>query len=338
MHAVRIDRPSSIQSVQMDIPAPRSDEVLVRVDTVGICGSDVELLAGTRPEAFSAYPIVPGHEWAGRIAELGTSVTGLQVDDAVVAEGFRNCEMCPACRAGHTNLCSREYAETGFTHQGAFAEYVAVPARLVHQLPPDADLSAAAAIEPAACVAEGLLNVEHHTGLDVAVIGLGTLGMIAIEMLKLDRPARLVAIGTRPSRLRLAESLGAGQTIDASDNAAMTSVRAAFDIVFEAASRPHAAATALSLARRGGSVVLAGIYAPGPPNVESNVIAVNQLTVRGVFGASHRAWDWIIDLFARGCLDLGGLITHRLPLGDFASAFALLADRQADALKVQLQP
>ncbi|HEY1127068.1 MAG TPA: alcohol dehydrogenase catalytic domain-containing protein, partial [Actinomycetota bacterium] len=186
MRALVVERPGLAQISELTTPKPGPGEVLIRVGAAGICGSDLELMQGTRPAAYVRYPVVPGHEWAGTVAQVGPGVSGLASGDPVVAEGFRSCGACDRCREGRTNLCLAEYAETGFTHQGAFAELICVPARLVHRLPAGSDLEAAALLEPAACVAGGLLEAELRPGLRIAVIGAGTLGLLAVSLLRLS--------------------------------------------------------------------------------------------------------------------------------------------------------
>ena len=100
----------------------------------------MELLEGTRAPEYVRYPVVPGHEWAGTVAALGSGVESVRAGDVVVAEGIRPCGLCDRCREGHTNLCEADYEETGFTHPGGFAEYVVVPAALAHVLPEGSDL------------------------------------------------------------------------------------------------------------------------------------------------------------------------------------------------------
>jgi L-iditol 2-dehydrogenase len=337
MRAVRVDGPGSARLVEVARPAPGPGEVLVAVAAVGICGSDVEVLGGTRPAPYVRYPVVPGHEWAGTVVEVGRGVSGLATGDPVVAEGFRSCGACDRCREGRTNLCSADYAETGFTHPGAFADYVSVPARLVHRLPADADLEAAALLEPASCVAQGLLEVGLRPGLHVAVVGSGTLGLLAVAMLRLVSPARLALVGTRAARLELGRRLGATEVVDVDrDDQGVLAGR--FDLVFEAANRPSGAASALRLARRGGTVVLEGITGVDEPALVSDEVPLKHLRVQGVFGASGAAWRWVVSLFSMGALDTAPLISHRFPLGEFERAFATLQDREAAALKVQLVP
>jgi 2-desacetyl-2-hydroxyethyl bacteriochlorophyllide A dehydrogenase len=337
MRAVVIERPGVARLSRLAAPEPASGEVVVSVAAAGICGSDLEILRGTRPAPYVRYPVVPGHEWAGTVVGVGPDVRGVDVGDRVVAEGFRSCGVCERCREGRTNLCSSEYAETGFTHQGAFAESLSVPAGLVHRLPADADLAAAALLEPAACVAGGLLEAQLRPGLRIAVVGAGTLGLLAVAMLRLTSPGRLALVGTRKARLALGRQLGAGETYDVNADP-VDSLRDTFDLVFEAANRPAGAVTALMLARRGGTVILEGITGPADPAIQSDLITLKHLQVHGIFGASGAAWTYAVQLFADGLLPLTELISHRFVLEEFQSAFDTLEDRDSGALKVQLLP
>jgi threonine dehydrogenase-like Zn-dependent dehydrogenase len=324
--------------VEVPVEAPGEGEVLVRVGAAGICGSDLELLDGTRAPGYVRYPIVPGHEWAGTVVEVGEGVRSVGEGDLVVAEGIRPCGECARCREGRTNLCEAEYAETGFTHPGAFADYVRVPARLAHVLPPGTDLSAAALLEPAACVANGLLDGPLRPGLEIAVVGSGTLGLLAVAIARLASPARLVLVGTRGDRLALGRRLGATDTVDARKPSTVESLAGSFDLVFEAASRADGAATAVAIARRGATVVLEGLSGDSTPSVSGEEVALKQLTVQGIFGASSAAWQRVVALFSAGLLDPRPLVTHRFALDEHEAAFATVRDRETQALKVELVP
>jgi threonine dehydrogenase-like Zn-dependent dehydrogenase len=336
--AIVVERPGAAALRRVPKPQPGPGEVLVRVGAAGICGSDVEVLEGRRPRRYVRYPIIPGHEWAGTVEAAGPGVENVHAGAPVVAEGFRACGDCARCREGRTNLCAAEYAETGFTHAGAFAEFLCVPARLVHPLPPGSDLAAAALLEPAACVACGLLDADLRPGLAVAVVGAGSLGLLAIALLRLTSPARLALVGTRPDRLALGRDLGAGETCDLGRQDAVAALGGEFDLVFEAASRPEGAATAVALTRRGGTVVLEGISGSDRPTIDPDAIVLGHLQVQGVFGASGAAWRWVVELFSSGRLDPTPLVTHRFALEEFETAFAVLRDRDAGALKVELVP
>jgi L-iditol 2-dehydrogenase len=338
MRAIVVERPGQAHVAELTVPIPRPEEVLVRVAAAGICGSDVEVMHGSRPAPFVRYPVVPGHEWAGTVVRVGSEVRGIAAGDAVVAEGFRSCGVCERCQEGRTNLCSTEYAETGFTHQGAFAEFIAVPARLIHRLPQHSDLEAAAVLEPAACVAGGLLEADLRPGQRIAVVGAGTLGLVAVAILSLTSPSRLALVGSRKARLELARRLGCDETWDIHTGDPPGSMAGNFDLVFEAANRPEAASTALSLARRGGTVILEGISGSSRPALTADVITTKHLRVQGIFGASSAAWRWAVELFGSGRLPLADLVSHRFPLERFETAFDTLQDSKSDAVKVEFVP
>jgi threonine dehydrogenase-like Zn-dependent dehydrogenase len=300
MRALVVDSPGVLKIAVVPQPHPGTGEVLVKVRAVGVCASDLELLAGTRSADYVRYPIVPGHEWSGTVCDVGPGVQGLTVGMPVVAEGFRSCGRCRRCSAGTTNLCEATYAETGFTHNGAFADYVLVPSRLVHRLQVDADFCAAALLEPAACVAEGLDLATLEHGLDIAVVGDGTLAALAMKMLRLRRPARLTMAGVRQNLRAFAANLGADDAIRMDCEEIPAHFRDRFDFVFEASPRPESVWLAAELVRRGGTVVLEGNHGRSASALPTDIMPLKHLTIRGIFGASTSSWTTVVALFQSG--------------------------------------
>jgi threonine dehydrogenase-like Zn-dependent dehydrogenase len=321
-------------------PVAGPGEVLVAPAAVGICGSDIELLRGQRPAAYVRYPVVPGHEWVGTVVSCGPGETFLAAGTPVVAEGVRSCGECQRCAEGRTNLCTGPYAETGFTHAGALAQLVVVPTRQVHVLPLGRLSATAVLIEPAACVATGLMEVGAPlAGARVAVVGDGPLGLLAVALLRLSGPADLLLLGTHPERADRVRALGASDVIMRDAPApALPHLRGLFDLVVEATNSPEGASTALALSRRAGTVILLGISGAGRPAIDPDTITLGHLRVQGVFSASRAAWHWLVDLYAGGQFDPGELITHTFALDEVDEAFAVLGDRSAGALKVVVQP
>ncbi|MFD8912771.1 zinc-binding dehydrogenase [Streptomyces sp. NPDC059575] len=295
--------------------APGPGEALVTVHAVGICGSDRELYLGNRPAPYVRYPVVPGHEWSGTVREVGAGVPERLVGRKVVGEGFRNCQVCARCHAGETTLCEAGYEETGFTHPGAMAPTLTLPARLLHPLPDDADLTAAALLEPAACVAAAALLADARPGERVAVVGTGTLGMLAVQLLAAVSPKELLLVGLDREREALAKEFGATDFAVSGPD-----LPGGHDVVIEAAGSADAAVTASTLLRRGGRLVLTGIPAPGAVGLDPTDLVVRRLEVRTVFGAPPAAWAHAVRLFGAGLLDPLPLVTHRLPLTEFARA------------------
>jgi 2-desacetyl-2-hydroxyethyl bacteriochlorophyllide A dehydrogenase len=333
--AVRIPEPGRLEVVPVEVQAPEAGEALVRVAWAGICGSDRDLLEGTRPAPFVRYPVVPGHEWSGTVESVGAGVdTGL-VGRPVVGEGFRSCGVCPPCRRGETTLCEAAYDETGFTAPGAWCDYLTIPARLLHVLPDDADLRAAALLEPAACIAGAALAAHVVPGDRVAVVGAGALGLLGVQLLAAAGAAEVVAVDPNCSRASLALRCGAA-SLHSPDKA--EELAGSFDVVLEAAGAPGAARLAIRLARRGGRVVLTGI-----PVDESDSIGVQELVtaavqLKAVFGAPSAAWVHAVRAFAAGVLDPGPLVGRTFALEDVESAFAALDSPDREDVKVLLQP
>jgi 2-desacetyl-2-hydroxyethyl bacteriochlorophyllide A dehydrogenase len=339
MRALVVREPGRHAVEELPEPDPGPGEVLVAVAAAGICGSDLELVDGRRPAAYVRYPVVPGHEWAGRVVRAGPGVDGLAPGDPVVAEGLRSCGRCARCAEGRTNLCVAAYAETGFTHQGALADRLAVPARLVHRLPPARPLEPAALLEPAACVANGLLEAGvPRPGSRVAVVGDGPLGLLAVLLLRTASPAELLLVGARPARAAHGHAAGATRVVDAADQAALAGLGGRFDAVVEATNAPEGAAAALRLLRRGGAAILLGISGAQRQTIDPDTLTLNQLRVHGSFAASRAAWRWVVELYAAGILDPAPLVTHRFGLDQAPQALVALAAADTDAVKVLIRP
>ncbi|MDT0443752.1 zinc-dependent alcohol dehydrogenase [Streptomyces johnsoniae] len=316
-------------------PEPGPGEVRVAVHAAGVCASDREVYEGTRADGYVRYPVVPGHEWSGTVEAVGPGTDPALVGARTVGEGFRACQVCARCRSGETSLCTAGYEETGFTQPGAFADHLVLPARLLHLLPDDADLTAAALLEPAAVVAAAVLRAAPRPAERVAVVGAGTLGLLAVQLLAASSPAELVAVDPRDRPGEQARTFGADR---AATPAEAAELHGRFDLVVETAGAPGTARDACLLARRGGRVVLTGLPAPGAHGIDAVHLSVSQLTVASVFGAPPAAWAYATRAFAAGLLRPAPLITHRLPLESFGEAVELVGSGDPEVGKVLLEP
>ncbi|MFC8271042.1 zinc-binding dehydrogenase [Streptomyces sp. NPDC057271] len=331
--AVVVDAPGRHRLVVHERFPPGPGEALVRVYASGVCGSDREVYRGTRPEGFVRYPLTPGHEWSGTVAEVGEGVPEDLVGRKVVGEGFRSCLLCERCHTGDSTLCTAGYDETGFTRPGAMAPTLTLPARLLHTLLDDADLTAAALLEPAACVAAATLAAAPRPGERVAVVGAGTLGLIAVQLLAASSPAAVYVVEPRRERAELARELGATSAVRTAEG-----MEGRCDLVLETAGSPGSARTSVDLARRGGRVVLTGIPAPGATGLDPAELVTRRLTLHTVFGAPPAAWAHAVRAFGAGLLDLAALVTHELPLGAFPQAMELVGSGDPKVGKVLLRP
>ncbi|MFG3345921.1 zinc-binding dehydrogenase [Streptomyces sp. NPDC048018] len=334
--AVEVLAPGRHRLVERALPEPGPGEVRLRVAAAGICLSDRELYTGHRDRRYVRYPVVPGHEWSGTVEAVGPGGDPALVGRKAVAEGFRSCGSCERCRCGETSLCDGGYAETGFTEPGAFADHVLVPGRLLHLLPDGADLRGAALLEPAAVVAAAVRAGRPRPGERVAVVGAGTLGMLAVQLLAASSPAVLAVVEPRAGRGEQALRIGATGLL--TPNEAERDARGRFDLVVETAGAPSTAASSCLLARRGGRVVLTGMFTPGAAGIDPVHLSLSQLEVRSVFGASSADWTEAVRAFGLGLIDPGPLISHEFPLEGFAEALALVGGGDPGTGKVLLRP
>ncbi|WP_030666911.1 zinc-binding dehydrogenase [Streptomyces rimosus] len=330
--SVLVEAPGRHRLVSAPTPSPGPGEALVRVAAAGLCGSDREVYDGGRPAPYVRYPLVPGHEWAGTVAAVGDGVPNGLTGRKVVGENFRTCLTCDRCRAGETSLCAAAYDETGFTRPGAFADTLLVPARLLHPLPDAADLDAAALLEPAAVAAAAALAARAVPGERVAVLGAGTLGLLAVRFLAAVSPAELIAVDPRHARAEQALEMGATGTRSPGTGPG------GFDVVMETAGAPGTAATAAELTRRGGRLVLVGLPGHGARGLDPVRLVTHHLTVRGVFGAPSAAWTHAVRAFTTGLLDPAPLITHTFALERWGEAVALVGGGDPRVGKVLVRP
>ena len=328
--ALVITSPGSIGLQDAPDLVPGPGEVVTRPVYTGICGTDLELLAGVVDPAYVRYPLVPGHEWSGVIEAVGPGVTGLEPGQPVIAEGIIPDRICAECVQGHTNLCLI-YEELGFTRAGAAADQVLLPAQVVHALGGSVSLLEAALAEPAAVAWRAIGRGRPRPGERVAVVGDGTLALITAHLLRLYSPAELIVCGQRPAQAGLAAELGAtGFTVDFPDTR--------FDLVIEAAGTGGAVERALSLARRGGRVVLVGlagndVTARFPIDDAVN----NDLLVSASFAYTSAAFADVTGLLTAGQIRPASLVTHRFPLEAYDQAYQVLRAGSGPRGKVMLE-
>src|SRR5215467_13924094 len=300
-------------------------EVLVEPDLVGLCGTDLEIIAGDIDPAYVRYPVVLGHEWTGRVA-AGAELGGRRV----VVEGFIGCGHCAQCATGETNLCET-YDEIGFTRDGAAASQIAVPAYLAHTVADSVLAEDAVLTEPAAVVYRGLSRAGVTPGCRALVIGDGTIALLTVMLLGLWSPAEIVMVGRRSEQAGLAAAAGAGSF-------SVSDVPPGYDLVVEAAGAAAAVETALAKVRRGGTVLLLGL----PPHGQSVAMAAddtvnNDLTILGSFSYTSAAWRSVVTLLDSGRFRPASLITHRYPLAEWERAISALRGALGPRGKVLLE-
>ena len=207
MRAIVLDRPGSFRVTEVPDPTPGEGQIVVKVDACGICGTDIHIMDGEFPP--TPYPITPGHEFSGTIAAVASDVrTGLPVGAKVAVDPSLYCGYCRRCRSGRDNLCEN-WAAIGDTVDGAFAEYVAVPAANAHLLPDGIDGQLGAMIEPLACAVHGLRRLGGVFGDTVVLTGAGTMGLLLLQLLVHAGAGPVTVVDRVPDRLEVARKLGA---------------------------------------------------------------------------------------------------------------------------------
>jgi len=313
--------------------APRAGDVIIRVGMAGLCGTDYRIWTGDRPVG---YPRVLGHEFVGTVAEAGIAVKRVRVGDRVAVEPNYSCGACPLCREGNRNLCLSRTA-VGIDVDGCFAESVRVPERCCWPAPagvPDDDLLIT---EPLAVVVRAVARGAVVRGESAAVVGAGSLGLLALQVLR-GRGARVLVVSRTARRFALARELGAEATHAVADapleaTARTFSGREGVDVVIETAGTAEAVAHALALVRPGGRVVLTGLpHEPTPVAFFSVVRREVTLTGSMIY---QDEFPEAMRLVAAGTVRTRPLVTHRFALDAIGEAFA--AHERADSIKVAVK-
>jgi 2-desacetyl-2-hydroxyethyl bacteriochlorophyllide A dehydrogenase len=335
MKAVVVEAPNEVSYREVEAPAVGAGDVLVESRQAGLCRTDIEMMTGvfTDPR-WVRFPVIPGHEWAGTVVDVGANVDSVRVGDRVVCECFILCHRCRRCRSGETQWCENIEA-LGFTRPGGYAQLVAVPERVVHRLPDHVSFDAGVLVEPASVVLHGLEKARPVPGESVGVIGVGTLGALAIALLRLQSPSRIVAYGVREEELELARQLGATEVVLAGDGAP---AEAELDLVVATAGVPVAVALATQVCRPGGRAVLLGIAGEGRTlTLPSDLLVGKDMSLIGSIAYRASTWSRVVGLVAERVLDLDPIVTHRFPMSDFEEAVRLMDDRRGIVAKVVLE-
>lgn len=345
MRAIRKMKPAKgLEVVDVPVPTPGPDDVLVYVEAASFCGTDLHIWQWDDWSARRIKPpLTTGHEFCGTIVEVGERVRHAEVGDFVSAESHVTCGMCYQCRTGQPHLCPNTQI-LGVDREGAFAHFVVVPEKVIwrtdrEKLPPQI----ATLQEPFGNAVFSTMN-QDLSGESVAVLGCGPIGLFTVGIAKAVGAKAIFASDVHPMRLKLATKMGASAVFDAaklSDNIVSEIVKAnrgyGVDVVLEMSGAPSAITTAFRVVRNGGTVILFGIPAkPVEIDVAENMIFKN-LTVRAINGRQiFGTWYKTRWLLEDGLVDLRPLITKTIAFEEINDAMELLS--RGDACKIVLLP
>ncbi len=318
-------------------PIPRleqPDDVLVKIEACGICGTDLNILAV--PAAHKATPnIIIGHEGVGIVAAVGPEVTDLQPGDRVVIANRLTCGHCRYCRRGLDNQCTN-YRTIGTTIDGAFAPYLRAPQRALFKISPAVPRDDAALFEPLSCVVGSVVRAQVEPGSNVVIIGAGPMGMLFALMYQTLGAGQIIMVDVVPYRLNFAQQMGIDHILNPTEidlpQAVQEITQLGADIVVDAVG--NQLGTAIKLARRGGHIVLFGLRPHDQPPVNQYTITRYDLTVHGTF-VGLKPFEQTIQLLESRRLSPSGLITHRVPLSELAQGVELM--RSGQGMKVLVE-
>ncbi len=324
--------------VLKDVPVPTlaPGEVLVKVESVGICGSDIPIFEGVRRVPL---PLIQGHEFAGTVVRVSEGVKQFKPGDRVAPGLVVNCGNCHYCRLGLESLCDN-MVEIGIDINGGFAEYVAVPAKQLHQLPPGLTFDQAASIDPIASAYHGVKMTQIRSTDVVVILGPGPIGLYALQLARAEGARKTIMVGTRQSRLQIAQELGADAVINIKEVDVLQEVleltdgRGA-DVVIEATGAPASVDSALAITRKGGRVQLIGIFHEPAPVTIRNIVR-KELIVKGSFCYTWEDFQECLELLAAGRVSIERIVTHVFRLDEMAVALETIKSRRG--IKVLLHP
>lgn len=337
MKQVELYAPLDVRLREAPRPTPGPDEVLIAVARVGICGSDLHAYHGRHP--FIQLPVVPGHEFAGTIVEIGANVRDLTPGQRVTVEPSLVCGVCTNCTHGRYNICEH-LRVIGCQTDGALAEYLAVPAAKALPLPDSLSWDQAALVEPLAVAVHAVRMARLQPGANVLILGAGTIGLMVLQAAKALGAGRVVITDLIERRLALALRLGAVRAVNPHQADLAHVLEETFgppraDIIFECVGVAATAREAVRVARKGTRIVLAGVFEEEVP-LNLGLVQDRELELVGTLMYAGDDFPTAIRLVERGQVKVEPLITHRFPLDRAAEAFAAADDRER-ALKVLVE-
>ena len=344
MKALVLTAPSQLEFTDFPKPIPADDEVLLRIHACGICGSDIHGWDGSTGRRRP--PLIMGHEAAGEIVAVGPRVERWRLGDRVTFDSTISCGACPYCARGEVNLCDHRrvvgVAPVEYRQHGAFAEFLAVPARILYALPNGLTYQQAAMVEPVSIAIHAVQRVRLAPNATAVVVGAGMIGLFVIQALRWAGASRIIAVDLADNRLALARELGATDTLRSdlmevpAEVARLTGGNGA-DVALEVVGVSATLNLAIASVRRGGSVVLVGNLAANT-DFPLQAVVTRELTLHGTCGSAGE-YPLCLDLIARGVIRVEPMISAVAPLVDGAAWFEKLSAKDgAKFMKVILAP
>ncbi len=320
------------------VPRPKEDEVLVKVEYVGICGSDLHYFESGRIGDYIVHPpFVLGHEAGGTVVRLGENVKNLKVGDRVAMEPGRTCGRCEFCRQGKYNLCKDVRFFATPPVDGVFQEYVAHEAGLCFQLPDNVSTLEGALIEPLAVGMHAAAQGEAHIGQTAVVTGAGCIGLVSMLSLKARGVSKVIMVDVMDNRLQKAKELGADEVINGRTEDPVARLMEStggdgFDIGIETAGSEITAQQQIRAAKKGATIVFVGYSSSGEMTLPIGMALDKELTMKTVF-RYRNIYPVAIDAVSRGVIPIRDIVTNYYELDDIQHALDECLDNKAEVVK-----
>lgn len=331
-----------LEMIERPIPTPKDDEVLVKVEYVGICGSDLHYFeTGAIGNYVVEPPFVLGHECGGTVVEVGKDVTHLKVGDKVALEPGKTCGKCEFCKEGKYNLCPDVIFFATPPVDGVFQEYVAHEADLCFKLPDDMTTLEGALIEPLAVGFHAANQGGAHIGQTAVVMGAGCIGLVSMMALKAEGVSKVYVVDVMQKRLDKALELGATGVINGKDTDAVEEIMKitdgkGADLVIETAGAEVTARQAIMLAKKGATIVFVGYSASGEMTLPMSLALDKELTFKTVFRYRH-IYPMAIDSVASGKVNVRGIVTDEFAFDDVQEAMDRSVADKANIVKAVIK-
>lgn len=335
--AVYLERPLQIVKRQVEKPKVKGGEVLLKIKSVGVCGSDIHYYERGKIGNFVVRkPLILGHECSGEVAELGRGVINLNVGDRVALEPGIPCRMCDYCKRGRYNLCPNVRFMATPPIDGAFVEYVAHPADFCFKIPENISYDEATLFEPLAVGLYALERADIRPEHRVLILGAGPVGLATLQSALCTKGVDTTIVDLYKFRLNKAKELGAKKIINARNFDILKQLSSEFDVVFETAGNVITTQQTVKLARNGGKVVLVGLSAQEEINFSTNQVVSKELDILGVFRYANM-YPRAVRLAQKGGVDLKSLITQRFSFGELEEALKFARDNKNSCIKAIVQ-
>jgi 2-desacetyl-2-hydroxyethyl bacteriochlorophyllide A dehydrogenase len=315
MRAAVVVEPGTIAIETVPDPTPGPTDVVVKVAAVGICGTDLHIMDG---EFAPAYPIVPGHEFAGEVVEIGAAVTGVRVGDRVAVDPSLYCGHCYQCKRDRGNQCEN-WGAIGVTVTGGAAEFASAPMANLFPLPAHLTTADAALIEPLSCAVRGFDRLPRTLADNYLIYGSGTMGLMMMELAKRSGAATVSMVDLNPERLATAQLLGCTAAVTSADD---LEAPRGWDVVIDCTGAEAAIRDGIGRVGKGGTFLQFGVANyDARLTVEPYRIYRDEITITGSMAVLN-SFDRAGELMAAGVLRPDVFVSHRFPLADYAGALA----------------